>query len=186
MTTERIFLLNPIPDQFRWLAIVEDGRDWGVRVARVRDTPVGNSFGPIPVEWTPETISRPLPDFPNFRTNMLAVSYRAKSLLETFFMSRGEWVALTELDEAYSAFHCLQVADCLDRGKTTERLSASIYKSFHSSRFVPALQGNGLPHAHVFRISESISKLFVSEEFKMTYEQHNLSGLEFFEVEVMS
>lgn len=184
MSREPIYLINPVPDRFRWVAVKENDDDWGLRLARLQNTVAGVDFGPVPVEWAPETINRPGADFLNFRSNLLCIRSTAKAILAALLSPCGEWIALDGLEGGVSCFHCLETADALDHERTDALLHCSVYGSFHSPKFVPALHARKLVTADIFRIPQSVSKLFVSSNFKSIYDRQAFSGLEFFEVEL--
>jgi hypothetical protein len=177
-----IYMINQIPDLYRWVSVVKDKNDWGIRVSAVKGGPVGSEFGPVPVEWTPETVKRAVCDFPNFRPNLLCISRAAADVLGEILMPEGESINLHGLDGQYIAYHCLTVVDALR--KPEGRIVEPRLGSFHSPRFAPDLRAAALPRADIFRIPESVSKLFVSQRFKTLYENNALTGLDFIQAAV--
>jgi hypothetical protein len=177
-----VFLISEQIDLYRWLTVVEDECDWGVKVAVIREKAVSRGFGPVPVVWAPETKSRPLCDFPNFRPNLLCLSRRAREVLGSLLTPVGVWIDLYGVPERYVGFHCSFFADAIDGSLIDESLLASGLGSIHSPGFPPPLRRAAIPKSHAFRVSQSITKMFVSEQFKELYESYNLSGLEFIPV----
>ncbi len=172
-----VYLLNQTPNRYRWVSIVENDDDWGLQVANLKGNSVGPDFGPINIEWTPETINRDICDFPNFRPNLLCISRRAADILRAILEPEGELIDLCGLDDRYMAFYCLNVVNALSH--IDIKPDETRFGTFHSPTFAPTLSSIALPSAEIFRIPESISKLFVSERFKYLCDSNSLTGLEF-------
>src|SRR5690348_12966789 len=102
---EKLYLINEVVERFRWISVVDNEMDCGPKLALLRGKPVSADFGPIDVEWTPETLARPIPDFPNFRSNLKCISSHAMENLKPLLRKHGQFIPLRGLD--YIAFYCL-------------------------------------------------------------------------------
>lgn len=180
---DKFYLINEIVDRFRWVSVVESEKDWGIKIARLKGQPIDFPLAPIEVEWIPETLNRRICDVPNFRSNLKCVSRCAASKLAKLFEKNGEWLELSGLD--YNAFYCLNIVDTMAEEPTKKLLNRSDFWSFHDPRFSPVLRRRLLPEADVFRIPQSISKIFVSSGFKDAFQKAHFTGLNFIPVPII-
>lgn len=183
MTAGLFFMLANTPDVFRWAGPIEDKVNWAGQLVKVRYGSAANTWTTVPLEWLPETIHRPICDFPQFWPGMLCVSKRALGALEVFFREAGEFLSVSGLDDAFVAFHCLREAAVMNRAATDRIVKQCVGVSFHSPTLVPALDLAQVPEGYdVFRVPESFQKIFVSQRFKEAYDSAKLTGLEFLQV----
>jgi len=145
--------------------------------------PVADHWRPVPIEWLPETVSRPESDFPQFWSGIVCVSKRAVEAVGSYLRVAGEMLPLAGLGDEFVGFHCLHTADVIDQGATDLAIKDRKGISFASPSFAPTLRRHLLPiDCEVFRIPQSFAKVFVGMDFKMTYDRNGLRGLQFLEV----
>jgi hypothetical protein len=176
-------MLAYTPEKYRWVGPSDDAKHLERQLVRVRMEPVADNWDPVPVEWIPETIHRPVPDFPQFWAGVMCVSKRAVAALEAYLRKAGEILPLRGLDSEYVGFHCLRTIDAIDQEATDIAVKARKGISFSSPTFVPSLRAERIPSDYdVFRISQSFQKVFVSTRVKASYDSAGLRGLEFLPV----
>ena len=178
-----IFLISEVVDKYRWISIAENRNDWGARLSLLREQPVPQDFGPVEVEWTPETFQRSAADFVNFRTDLKCINYESSVLFDDIFKESGQMIRLSGLN--YIAYYCTYFSDCISSYHTENKLKHSIFSSLHSPKFCPVLERCKLPNVSIFHIPESNNKFFVDEVFKNIYDHNELTGLEFFPVDLV-
>jgi len=177
-------MLSHPPDEYRWVGPVRDANRWERRLVKVRMDPVVD-WTPVPVEWLPETIKRPVSDFPQFWSGILCVSKPARAALEGYLRDAGEFLELDGLDNNYVGFHCLHTLAALDQVETEAALKVRKGMAFASPTFVPTLRSEMIKDGDCFRIAESFQKIFVSARFKAVYDLAGLTGLQFLPVRLI-
>jgi hypothetical protein len=163
------------------VSILDDDAEFGIKVANLKGDKVPENFGSIPIEWTPETISRPICDFPNFRSNLTCFSENSLQKYKFDLDNFGVWIELNGLN--YRAFYCMKTICAMDEYNTNNLLDITGFSSFHAPEFTPVLSREIIKmNVDIFRIPQSISKKFVSERFKKKYNDGGFTGLEFISV----
>jgi hypothetical protein len=179
--TEPWFMIMNTLETCRWIGLVSEGDEWERRLLAVRADPV-TDWIPPPVEWLPETRNRRTCDFPRFWSNIWCVSRRARQAVGGLLGDSGEFLELSGLDGDYSGFHCLRTYDALDSAATELRISARPGIAFASPSLVPTLRHASIENGNVFRIRQSLQKVFVSQRFREQYDSAALTGLDFLPV----
>lgn len=175
----KIYLAVELSSKFRWISASNKVTDWGLKLNALRGELITGEFGSIDVEWSRETIKRPICDFPNFRTNIKCMSVPAYEAFRDLIGLFGQWINMEGLP--YIAFYCTNIIDCA----LVENNLESLPEDFHAVRFAPKLKIDPLKSVPIFRIPQSISKIFVNHDFKNIYDKSNFTGLEFIEVSLM-
>jgi hypothetical protein len=178
-----IYLINEVPSLYRWISIAENDKDWGLRIANMKNRNPFNSDDSIHIEWTPETALRQICDFPVFMSKIKCISCEKFDHFSVLFDRHGSQINLVGLN--YVGFFCETVIDSVSVGETKNKLNNSNFGSFHSPRFAPSLFKSHLNQADIFKIPESVSKLFVTKKFKDIYDEMKCTGLEFIPVELV-
>jgi hypothetical protein len=178
-----IYLINEVSNRYRWVSIVENEKDWGLKLAKIRSINTLKSQDHIDVEWTPETLSRPICDFPVFVSKLKCIN--VEKIVHFFEMLdvNGSWINLCGL--SYVGFFCETTLDALNDDETENRLKQSDFGSFHSSQFSPSLNKSAIMKADIFKVPESINKIFVTDKFKDLYDGTSCTGLEFIPVDLV-
>lgn len=172
----RVFLVDGLLNKYRWVGPRSDSD--GAMLVRVRHASVAAGWHPVGVQWVPETISRPDCDFPIFYSVVRCFSRKALQILSPIIGDALEVLSLDGLDDRYVGIHCIRWVEGAANFEGVDQRRVSI----HSAAFVPCLYSQLIVGLDVFGVPEMITKLFVSERFKLAVESHKLSGLEFKEV----
>jgi hypothetical protein len=178
-----IYLINEVPNLYRWVSISENDKDWGLKIAKIKNKNPFNSADSIEIEWTPETVSRQICDFPVFMSKIKCISCEKLDQFSILFDGNGSRINLVGLN--YVGFFCETVIDAVNIDETKNRLNNSNFGSFHSPRFAPSLFKSHINQADIFKIPESVSKVFVTKKFKDIYDKVKCTGLEFIPVELV-
>lgn len=174
-----LYLVAHVDDEFRWIGPLDGDKEAQQRLGRVRFEAVRESWVAIQIGWLPETVDRAISDFPTFWVGVLAVSRRAREVLNELLEPAGEFLPLDGLNGEYVGYHCLRTQVAVDEAETEKALKQTAIRSFASPTFLPVLQKKAIDDIDVFRLPQSFGKLFVSQRFKDEYERAGLSGLDF-------
>ena len=166
-----MFMAVPQADNYRWVGRRYDSD--GLVLTTVRTEPVSAWWKPLPVEWLPETIRRPMCDFPIFHPIVRCISKRAASVLTPFSEGSLEFLPLLGLSDEYVSIHCIE----WKQGLIAEHDDPSI--SIHSTLYAPRLERATVSGSDIFGVLPLVAKLFVSQPVKDAIEQAQLTGLDF-------
>ena len=165
-------------NRYRWVGRRTDAD--GAVLVRVRYSAVAASWQPVGVNWVRETRSMPTCDFPTFYSIVRCFSRRALQALSALIEGGLEVLPLAGLADAYVGIHCIRWVEGAANLEGIDQDQVSI----NSINFVPRLNAKAVDGFDVFGVPEMITKLFVSERFKVAVEQHRLVGFQFREVEL--
>lgn len=173
----RYFCLRSDAIEFRWA--VPASSDVIHKLNQARGQPLGSSIEPIPLQWIPETSDLPISDYPHLGPLLGCYSEKAVTALRRFLENGGELLSCEGLDMHFAVFNCTTiVSHAFDWDR-----SIVIGDKTHLSKIERAsIRINDVNGAHIFRLAESTTDHFVSEEFRRAAFEAELSGMLFKEV----
>lgn len=176
-----IYLIQPDVNNYRGLLFTDMEKNWELVYCFLDGIQMKKAWIPLMVE--PDEDGGPYGDFPVLCSTIPAISGRAANALEPLLSGNAELLPLRCDAGEYYALNVTCVVDALnvEQSEIAHFPDGSIMDikrfAFHALR---------APANDIFKIPQIGTRLFVSERFVQTVEQHQLKGFLFSAVTIVN